>query len=484
MSSGKRAAWPLRRRVLVAVVGLCAAGLGVFTASSVLLLEQSLVARADGQLRDMAAGIRNKGKPPAPPRDDDDLPTDFSMNVYTESGELRWRMPPDDTGGPAIPRQLVLDAPSAPVTVSDRQNDVDWRALTLDVRDGDRVVLAISLASTEDTVNQLLLIEVAVGVLILVLVVVVGRLVVRLGLRPLTRMERTATAIAAGEVELRVADSDPHTETGQLGRALNTMLSQLGVAMRARESSEQRLRRFVADASHELRTPLTSIRGFAELYRHGEAARDPAVERILRRIEDEAARMGVLVEDLLLLARLDLEPTLDLSDVDVHELVEDVVHDARVRHPARSITVGAPADRVRVLADGHRLHQVVANLVGNALTHSPPDTAVRVDLRHVPAGDEEREPSVIVGNSFPVGVAAVAIEVTDDGPGISAEHLPYVFDRFYRAGPARAPGSTGLGLAISAALVDAHDGRIAVSSAPGTATTFQVLLPVSGPAAS
>ncbi|KAA9157339.1 HAMP domain-containing histidine kinase [Amycolatopsis acidicola] len=456
----------MRLRLLLAVLALCAAGLAAFAVSSVLLLNQSMTARADGQLQAMAGGLQKGWRAPEPQAGDDDLPTDFTIYTYDESGKLLWRAPTDSEDGPVVPNALVHDRSSTPTTVADGDSDSSWRAISVPGKGTDRMVVAISLVDLEDTVHRLLLIEVAVGAGILVLVAAVGRVVVRLGLRPLTRMEQTATAISAGNVELRVADSDPRTETGSLGRALNTMLTRLGTAMRDRESSEQRLRRFVADASHELRTPLTSIRGFAELYQHGEAERDPAVERILGRIEDEAARMGGMVDDLLLLARLDREPALDLSDVDLRGLVEDVAQDALARHPDRSVTVSAPPLRMHVLGDSHRLYQVVANLVGNALTHSP-EGEVRVRLR----------PTLTAGESLP----AIEIEVSDDGPGIAAEHLPYLFDRFYRADPARSPGGRGLGLAISAALVEAHDGRISVDSKLGSGTSFRVVLPVNGP---
>ena len=478
---GNRPAWPLRRRLLVAALGLCAAGLAVFTASSVLLLEQSLLGRADGQLRTFAAGLQ-AGRPAPPPPDGDDaeLPTDFSLHVYSASGEFKWRAPRDDAGAPALSREAVLSAGAEPTTVPDAQDGTKWRTLVIAGPSGDRVVIALSLQSLVDTVNQLLVIEVGAGLLILVLVAWVGRVVVRLGLRPLTRMESTAVAIAGGKVDLRVADGDPRTETGRLGRALNTMLTRLRAAMREREISEQRLRRFVADASHELRTPLTSIRGFAELYRHGEA-RDPDAARALRRIEDEAARMGAMVDDLQLLARLDREPGLDLSEVDLGRLVEDVVHDALARHPGRSIGIETPEHRTRVVGDGHRLHQVVANLVGNALTHAGPDADVRVRLDPVITGEWREPGAVVAGNELPAGVPAVRVDVADDGPGIPAEHLRHVFDRFYRANTSRS--GTGLGLAICAALAEAHDGQIQVVSEPGAGTTFRVVLPVAGPEA-
>lgn len=480
--SGIRRAWPLRRRLLVAVLGLCAAGLTAFAVVSMLLLERSQTTRADRQLTDMAAGLREGWRPPPPNADDPELPTEFSVHVYRASGELRWRAPEGVPDAPVVPTALVRGEPSGPVTLTDRSGDVEWRAMSLRGPDGDRVVIAISMATQQETVNQLLLIESAVGVLILVLVAGVGRGVVRLGLRPLTRMERTATAIADGHVDQRVSDTDSHTETGQLGRALNTMLERLGQALRDREGSEQRLRHFVADASHELRTPLTSIRGFAELYRHGRTPRDPAVERIVRRIEDEAKRLGVMVEDLLLLTRLDRERALDLSDVDLLALVSDVVHDAHARHPDRSIAVETPEVGVRVLGDEHRLHQVVANLVTNAVTHSPAGTSIRVRVGNLAAAGEPPANATTVGQSLLPGARAAVIDVHDDGPGIDAEHLPFLFDRFYRADPARGGGGTGLGLAISAALVEAHDGRIEASSTMGEGSTFRVVLPHAGPA--
>jgi two-component system OmpR family sensor kinase len=475
--SGVRRAWPLRRRLLVAVLGLCAAGLATFAVASVLLLERSQTTRADRQLTDMASGLRDGRRPPPPATDEDsELPTEFSVHVYGASGELRWRAPESMPDAPVVPAALVRGAPSGPVTLVDSSGDVEWRAMSLRGPGDDRVVIAISMATQQDTVDQLLLIELAVGALILVLVAGVGRGVVRLGLRPLTRMERTATAIAERNVDLRVADTDSHTETGQLGRALNTMLERLGQALRDREGSEQRLRHFVADASHELRTPLTSIRGFAELYRHGHTSRDPAVERIVRRIEDEAERMGVMVEDLLMLTRLDRERALDLSDVDLRTLVGDVVHDAHARHPGRAIAVELPEEQVRVLGDEHRLHQVVANLVTNAVTHSPAGTSVRVRVGHVAAAGEPPPTATTVGRLPSPGAAAAVVEVHDDGPGIDAEHLPFLFDRFYRADPARSHGGTGLGQA------EAHDGRVEASSTAGEGTTFRVVLPHAGPA--
>ncbi|MEV7013365.1 HAMP domain-containing sensor histidine kinase [Streptosporangium sp. NPDC051022] len=483
--------WPLRRRLLVALLGLSAAAVAVFAASGVLLLERSLLSRVDAQLTEISVSLR-KGPPPTPPpppvcRDDVELPVQFHIAFYDPSAVPLHRGPACSADGPAVPAAVISSVPAGPITVLSRAGTSQWRTLVVGLPDGGRAAVSMSLESNETTVHQMLLIEVVAGTLVLALLGAVALVVVRLGLRPLTRMERTATAIAAGETHRRVADSDPRTEIGRLGRALNVMLERLSEALRQRERSEQRLRRFLADASHELRTPLTSIRGFAELYRHGGAERDPAVARILRRIEGEAERMGVLVEDLLLLAHLDRERALDLSEVDLHVIAGDVVHDARARDQERAIELIFGEGPVRVVGDEHRLHQIIANLVGNAVAHTRPRVAVRVTVGELAATGPPAPGVVYAGTATATaGTAGTAafVEVHDDGPGIEAEHLPHVFDRFYRADSARSrdSGGTGLGLAIAAALVEAHDGRIEVRSRAGHGTTFRVVLPLSGPA--
>ncbi|PZG08499.1 sensor histidine kinase, partial [Nonomuraea aridisoli] len=369
--------WPLRHRLLAALLGLSAAALAVFAAAGVLLLDRSLLARVDTQLTGFAATFR-KGPPPPgapapPPRREVELPTDFRVAVYTAAGSVVRRLP-GSGDGPDVPASAISAVPPAPFTAG------EWRTLVVRLPNGDRAAVSMSLEPNRSTVRQLLLIEAAAGALVLVLLGVVALAVVRLGLRPLTRMERTATAIAAGDLDRRVADSDPRTETGRLGQALNVMLGRLGEALRQRERSERRLRDFLADASHELRTPLTSIRGFAELYRHGGAEPDPAVGRILRRIEGEAERMGVLVEDLLLLARLDEERAPELSEVDLHVIAGDVVHGARARDPGRAVELVLGEGPVLVTGDEHGLHRILANLLANAVTHTPSGTPVRVTV--------------------------------------------------------------------------------------------------------
>jgi two-component system OmpR family sensor kinase len=310
--------------------------------------------------------------------------------------------------------------------------------------------------------------------------------VVRASLRPLAAIEQTAGAIAAGDLSQRVAEADSRTEVGRLGRSLNTMLAQIEAAFGARAQSEamarrseeiarrseetarhseERMRRFVADASHELRTPLTAIRGFAEFYRQGAARTPEELNRLIGRIEETAERMGLLVEDLLLLARLDQQRRIEKAPVDLLAVAADAVQEARMvgtDHPIELSVEGGVA--YQVLGDEPRLRQVLGNLLTNAVTHTPAGTSVTVRLR----------PGSLRGTP------AVVCEVADEGPGLSPEEAERVFERFYRASPSRGreDGSTGLGLAIVAALVAAHDGRVEVDSAPGEGAVFRVLLPL------
>jgi len=295
-------------------------------------------------------------------------------------------------------------------------------------------------------------------------------------LRPLHRIEQTATAIARGELDARVPDADSDTETGRLGRALNTMVARLSSAIRQRERSEARLRRFIADASHELRTPLTSIRGFAELYRRGGAT---DVDRTMGRIEEEAVRMGRLVDDLLLLARLDEQRSLERDEVDLVVLAADAVHDVKARDPARPVRLSTPDGPVRVIGDEHRLRQVTMNLLTNAVTHTAAGTPVTVTVAAGPV-EGGGVPVATAGASLEGLTEAAVLEVRDEGEGIPAGAAPLVFDRFYRvdSGRSRRNGGSGLGLAITAAILEAHHGRIDLHNRAGGGATFRVMLPL------
>jgi two-component system, OmpR family, sensor kinase len=289
---------------------------------------------------------------------------------------------------------------------------------------------------------------------------------VRVGLRPLEGIGTTAGAIAAGDLSQRVAPADERTEVGRLGLSLNAMLIQIEAAFDERRASEDRLRRFVADASHELRTPLTSIRGYAELFRRGAGSRPEDLEKSMARIEAEASRMGVLVDDLLLLARLDQGRPLERDPVDLGAIATEAVDAARAVDPERPIDV-AVEGRGAMVGDGGRLRQVVDNLLDNARVHTPEGTPIHVRVR----GEDD----------------GVVLTVTDEGPGLSAEAAARVFERFYRGDPARSrqTGGAGLGLSIVSAIVDAHGGSVAALENNGEETsagaTFRVRLPLVPP---
>ncbi len=351
-------------------------------------------------------------------------------------------------------------------------------------------VIAASLIEVENTQDALLVIDVLVTLLVLGGIGVAAAMVVNLGLRPLTRMETAASEIAGGDLSRRVEDADPHTESGRLGTALNTMLVRIETAMADKTASEQRLRQFLADAAHELRTPLTSIQGFAELYRRGGARPGPELDEAMGAIESEVGRMRLLVNDLLLLARMDEERPLRQHRVDLLEVAADTVRDAHVRVPTRFVLLGPLDDRhdtfdpVTVAGDEGRLRQVATNLVANALQHTPDEAevVVRVGLAgaHPPSPyGEGARPAACAGHELPDDLPVAVIEVADTGPGMAPVDAARVFERLYRADASRSRrhGGAGLGLSIVAAIVQAHGGRCEVWTAPGQGARFRVLLP-------
>ncbi|WP_405012233.1 sensor histidine kinase [Kitasatospora sp. NBC_01539] len=324
------------------------------------------------------------------------------------------------------------------------------------------VLVAVSLDDVEETVDHLRTAFLAIGGAVLLLIAVLGLFAVRAGLAPLRRIEEGAARIAAGELSHRMPELAAGTEVGRLSAALNGMLAQIEAAFAVRAESEARMRRFVADASHELRTPLAGIRGFAELHRMGAL---PDTDRAMDRIEAEAVRMGGLVEDLLMLARLDEERPLDLAPMDLRTLAADALHDLTALDPGRPVSLtgpdgtGAP-QAAPVLGDEARLRQVVTNLVGNAVKHTPSGTAVRIGVGSVDGG--------------------CLLEVADRGPGLAEHQALQVFERFYRVDASRTRregGGAGLGLAIASALVHAHGGTLTLDTAPGAGAAFRVRLP-------
>jgi two-component system OmpR family sensor kinase len=343
-----------------------------------------------------------------------------------------------------------------------------YRAVSQRTPDGSVQITALPLSGVHATLVNLAAVITIVTLIGLIIAGFIGAFIVRLALRPLRRVTSTATKVAEmpldeGEVALavRVPAPNPHTEVGQVGVALNRMLENVSDALNARHQSETRVRQFVADASHELRTPLASIRGYAELTRRSREAAPPDIAHAMTRVESEANRMTTLVEDLLLLARLDEGRPLDSDEVDLTRLTVDVVSDAHVAGRDHQWNLDLGEEPISVRGDGARLHQVLVNLLANARTHTPAGTNVWISL-------SEQGPSAI-------------LRVADDGPGIPAEQMPNIFERFSRGeqSRSRAAGSTGLGLAIVAAVISAHGGRITVESEPGN-TVFTVTLPTQG----
>jgi two-component system OmpR family sensor kinase len=331
-----------------------------------------------------------------------------------------------------------------------------------DPEDTGITVAAVPMREVDQTLNRLLLVEGLVIGGVLLALGLTAFFVVRLGLRPLDRIEVTAGEIAAGQLSRRVSPATPRTEVGRLGLALNAMLDRLERAFAERTASEERLRQFLSDASHELRTPLASIRGYAELHRMGATEDAAGAELAMRRIEDESKRMGVLVEDLLMLARLDEEPELRREPVNLAALARDAGEDARAIAPEREIAVTAPESAV-VSGDPHQLRQVLANLTRNALVHTPAGTPIEVTV----ADDG----------------SAVTVEVRDHGPGLPASSRDSLFDRFWRAeaGRERGKAGAGLGLAIVQGVLEAHGGQVSAQDAPGGGALFVVRLPKAAP---
>ena len=491
--------WSLRTRLVAGLLALFAALSLVIGVFSVVSLDRFLMHRLSEQVL---------------------LASQRSSNCYSDptscqrpgSGHSPGGAPDgDDHGGPGI-----LDAPgqpigtlgaeikngtlnagfvagqgdSAPTVTTEATNTllavpVDGRTHVVDLggelghyvvaakktSDGDIIMTGLPLTDVRSTVYRLAGVITAVTLFSLLLAGILGVIIVRLTLRPLRRVAATASRVAElpldrGEVALGIrvpeADTDPRTEVGQVGAALNRMLDHVGAALTARQASETRVRHFVADASHELRTPLAAIRGYAELTRPRRPELPDDVTHALERVESESVRMTGLVEDLLLLARLDAGRPVEHKPVDLSELLVAAVSDAHAAGPTHRWELDLPQEPVIVMGDRARLHQVAANLLANARTHTPPGT--RVAVRLAPHAGQ------------------AVLTVSDNGPGIPAELQPDVFERFARGdgSRSRAAGSTGLGLAIVAAVVDAHGGTVSVKSAPGD-TVFTVRLPMTPP---
>jgi two-component system, OmpR family, sensor kinase len=491
--------WTLRARLVLVVGALAAVALIVANIAGVVLIRSYLMGRIDDQLRGMTRPFADRpaGVTYVPSRRFLRIGPDQVMYVYNPDGTLdtarssatEATRPPVESSGEVRKRA----ATGQPYTIGAADGTADWRVIAVaDGGGGGFAVIGLSLSEVQQTTDQLLLIDAGVSLLVLALLAGGAWFVVRLGLRPLTDMERLATDISAGNLSGRVADTDPHTEPGKLGLALNSMLARIETEVDARTASEQRLRQFVADASHELRTPLTSIRGFAELYRRGGTPAGPALDETMSRIEGEAGRMGVLVEELLMLARLDQQRPPAVRPVDLLEIAADTIRDAHARVPGRPVRLAGLEDDTdtfepaTVLGDEHGLRQVATNLVANALQHTPERAHVTVRVGRL-SSRPPRATTVLSGPaSVTTGLPLAVFEVTDDGPGVPAAHAPRVFERLYRADSSRTRGKggggSGLGLSIVAAIVHGHGGWVELDEPRGGGATFRVLLPTSGDA--
>ncbi|MEU4428387.1 ATP-binding protein [Actinoplanes sp. NPDC024001] len=494
----------LRTKLVAAVLALVFAALALISATSTYALHQFMLDRMDAQLKSFGTHAVNAFNEGRPGGGSIFLPPDYYAARTTVSGVgersyLRSQLteenlPPLFTGVEEIDAHI-----DEPYTVRSYDGKYVWRMVVARLNNGEVLHVAQMMTGVDAVIARLVWVDFLVGVGVLIALATIGAAMVRQSLIPLVQIERTAARIAAGDLTQRVPDpevdgGEPTTELGRLSVALNTMLAQIEAAFIARAQSEQaarsaehsarqaaeaakrsearalqseeKMRQFVADASHELRTPLTTIRGFAELYRQGAVSDPEAVARLVRRIEDEASRMGLLVEDLLLLARLDRERPLTLAPVELPVLAMDAVQAAQATAPDREITLEVRDEPERLVAygDDARLRQVIGNLMTNAVVHTPPGAAVTLRL-FAGTGD------------------TAVIEVADTGPGLSPEQAERVFERFYRADGARTRNTdreatgTGLGLAIVAAIVAAHEGSVEVDSEPGRGATFRVSLP-------
>ena len=518
----------LRTKLITGLLALVIVAIAAISISGVWVLRSYLIEQDDSQLRSAQHSVYSSlvdGAQIVLPGQT--VPVHPLLNVYAgvQQAGVALKPPNSQAGIPYAGHGEAQSVPAVPtsplwatvnsgklVTVPAQSGSDTWRIIVepisyvLPTSTGQieqvngTLVVGADLGNINATIGGLAVTILIIGLIVVCILALAIVVVVRASLRPLVDIEATAGEIAAGHLNRRVPERDPRTEIGSLGRSLNTMLSQIETAFHAQEASEaaahhseERMRRFIADASHELRTPVTSIRGFAEYYRQrgglvrhwdqaeaadSVAADAPAeagltprdLDRIMVRVEKEAARMGLLVEDLLLLARLDKQRPLVRQPVDVLTLAADAVGDARLLAPARRIDLSVQAGAAfLVIGDEARLRQVIGNLMSNALTHTPDGTPIEVSIS---SGTLDPQ----AGDHTP----AVLLDVTDQGPGMTQEQARRVFERFYRADQARtrATGGSGLGLAIVRALVVAQGGVASLRTAEGQGATFRIALPL------
>lgn len=480
--------WSLRSRLTIGIVLLSAIGFMAIFFGTSAALKGYLVNQIDDQLYSVAGGTsvrldrgaaiqresdegeieehhgnRNRAIAPQPLQR---IPTTLSVTLLDPNGLIKGSL-----GGDLATSQIAdyvagftnsdaLSVASEPFNIDATGSDFRALAIILPTT-GDTLIVAQSLEAVDKTQSRLLSLFFLVGALVLLLIAIASRYVIKIGMRPLENVERTAEQIASGDLSARLPDTKPNTEVGRLVTSLNMMLTRIEESFTARSESEGRLRRFVADASHELRTPLTAIRGFAELHRQGAVKEGDETKDLIARIERESLRMSSLVEDLLTLARLDQGPKMEIKPVNLTEVISDAVASARAAGPDHPIAFEEKSE-IYALGDSNRIHQVVANLLANARVHTPAGTSIKVAISQ---GEKE-----------------ILVSVSDNGPGLSDADREKIFERFYRVDASRqrsngADGS-GLGLSIVDAVMRAHGGHVSVDSKLSEGSTFTLHFPL------
>jgi two-component system OmpR family sensor kinase len=473
--------WSLRNRLLVSVLIVSAIGIAASDFGAIQSLRHFLVGQLDTQLTTIShntqmqldrAGIESQQQATddmqfMPIRPLRGVPTTTTVTLLDQNGAVIGHIGGDLMGSSTgaefkgFTLEKVLATQGKPFNLNS-ENDLHYRVIATSLPSGQgSVLVASSLENVSKTLKELGFLFLLISLLVLALVGLLARAFIRISLKPLSEVEVTAAAIAGGDLSARLPEARPTTEVGKLTTSLNRMLERIEESFAVRVESESKLRRFVADASHELRTPLTAIRGFAELHRQGAVSGEEKTKELVQRIEKESIRMGSLVEDLLLLARMDQTPELAKEPVDLDNLVHEVVASARAAGPDHPITVDLPEGDNFVLGDSIRIHQAVANLLANARTHTPAGTPITVSIKQL-----ESE---------------TTITVADQGPGLSHADQEKIFERFYRADTSRARTKgegSGLGLSIVDAVMKSHGGSVSVLSELGQGCEFTLHFPI------
>ena len=475
--------WSLRARLMLATFSLAFVAIGISDFAAHASLKNFLVSQVDKQLENISGSslmrVDRAGINPNPNGENDDnrtfmpvhplgsVPTTTQVTLLDLQGNVVGQLGGDfanhisEKEFAKLTPAEVISHQGKPFTISGTGESEDIRAVAKLLPSGvGTVVVSVAFDSINGTLNKLTGIFVLISLIVLLLILLVSRAIINISLKPLTKIEDKAAAIAEGDLSVRLPEVDARTEVGRLTESLNTMLGRIEESFDVRTKSESRLRRFVADASHELRTPLTAIRGFAELHRQGAVSGEEKTKELIHRIEKESIRMSSLVEDLLLLARLDQAPQIQKEPVDISHLINEAVESARAAGPDHPITVGVPQD-LFVLGDSMRIHQAVANLLANARTHTPNGTSISVNAE---VSEEE-----------------TTITISDNGPGLPESDQERIFERFFRADPSRQRSSgegSGLGLAIVDAVMKAHGGSVTVASEVGKGAAFTLHFPL------